>query len=389
MLESKVCSLVLGGHVNGYSIVSELYSSGITEIVLFDYGRSISRFSNKLVSVSAMSPCLSDLKDKILRLKDNYDYIVIFPTDDKQLEVLAEIYDDINAFCYVPVNVNSLKKALDKSYQYEVCEKIGVPYPRSKSIKISVSVNDFEKLKFPIIIKPITRQDLSIKVFRNLYLDSLDSLLQNLNLINTHLQNGVEFLVSEFIPGDDTNIYAYTCFKDRNGDIKNEWAGKKLTQYPDNYGVVCSASNEFPDEVFEQGRKLVSELDVYGVIEPEFKYDYRENSFKLMEVNLRSMMWNKVGSASNVNLHVTLFNSAIGREIIKYEQETKETIHTVLMLHEIPNLITRKGYIKHFKHNLFGGKRRVWMIFDKNDIKPFLFSLLVLFKIVGRLCLKK
>lgn len=381
--------MVLGGHVNGYSIITELYSHGIKELVLFDYGRSIARYSNKIVSVSSLSPCLSDLKDKIIRLKDDYDYIVIFPTDDKQLEMLADIYTDISSFCYIPINEKSLKKALDKSYQYQVCEEIGVPYPRSKNIEDSISVNDLENLTFPIIIKPITRQDLSIPVFRNLYLEDLEALSQNLSLINSHLKNGVGFLASEFVPGDDTNIYAYTCFKDKNGDIKNEWAGKKLTQYPDNYGVVCSASNEFTEEVLEQGRRLVSELDVCGVIEPEFKYDNREKSFKLMEVNLRSMMWNKVGSSSGVNLHVSLFKSAIEGDVIRYEQETKDSIHTVLMLHEIPNLLTRKGYLKHFKHNVFGSKRRVWMIFDKGDIKPFLYSLLVLFKMIGRLCLKK
>lgn len=389
MSKNKVCSLVLGGHVNGYSIITELYSHGIKELVLFDYGRSIARYSNKIVSVSSLSPCLSDLKDKIIRLTDDYDYIVIFPTDDKQLEMLANIYNEISSFCYIPINEKSLKKALDKSYQYQVCEEIGVPYPRSKNIEDSISVSDLENLTFPIIIKPITRQDLSIPVFRNLYLEDLDTLSQNLSLINSHLKNGVGFLASEFVPGDDTNIYAYTCFKDKNGDIKSEWAGKKLTQYPDNYGVVCSASNEFAEEVLEQGRRLVSELDVCGVIEPEFKYDNRENSFKLMEVNLRSMMWNKVGSSSGVNLHVSLFKSAIKEDVIRYEQETKDSIHTVLMLHEIPNLLTRKGYLKHFKHNVFGSKRRVWMIFDKGDIKPFLYSLLVLFKMIGRLCLKK
>lgn len=389
MSKNKVCSLVLGGHVNGYSIITELYSHGIKELVLFDYGRSIARYSNKIVSVSSLSPCLSDLKDKIIRLTDDYDYIVIFPTDDKQLEMLANIYNEISSFCYIPINEKSLKKALDKSYQYQVCEEVGVPYPRSKNIEDSISVSDLENLTFPIIIKPITRQDLSIPVFRNLYLEDLDTLSKNLSLINSHLKNGVGFLASEFVPGDDTNIYAYTCFKDKNGDIKNEWAGKKLTQYPDNYGVVCSASNEFTKEVLEQGRRLVSELDVCGVIEPEFKYDNRENSFKLMEVNLRSMMWNKVGSSSGVNLHVSLFKSAIKEDVIRYEQETKDSIHTVLMLHEIPNLLTRKGYLKHFKHNVFGSKRRVWMIFDKGDIKPFLYSLLVLFKMIGRLCLKK
>ena len=45
----KTCALVLGGHVNGYSIIKELYEQDIKEIALFDSGKSIARFSNKVV----------------------------------------------------------------------------------------------------------------------------------------------------------------------------------------------------------------------------------------------------------------------------------------------------------------------------------------------------
>src|SRR5690606_14677023 len=122
---------------------------------------------------------------------------------------------------------------------------------------------------------------------------------------------GVEFIASEFVPGDDTNIYAYTCYRSQDGTIQNEWTGKKLTQYPDNYGVFCSASNEATSEVLEQGRALVKALDAYGIIEPEFKYDMRDQKFKLMEVNLRSMMWHRTGTISGVRLHKSMYDYAV------------------------------------------------------------------------------
>ena len=74
----------------------------------------------------------------------------------------------------------------------------------------------------------------------------------------------------------------------------NEWTGKKLNQYPDNFGVFSSASNESVSEVMPSGRKLVTEINAFGIIEPEFKFDHRDKTLKLMEVNLRSMMWNRV-----------------------------------------------------------------------------------------------
>jgi hypothetical protein len=59
------------------------------------------------------------------------------------------------------------------------------------------------------------------------------------------------------------------------------------------------------------------------------------------------------------------------------------------MLHEIPNLIARKGYWKYFKKNVWGGDERIWAIFDLHDLKPFLFSLLLLLKMGGAACLRR
>ncbi len=34
-MKDKSCALILGGYVNGYSIMQELYENGVTDIVLF------------------------------------------------------------------------------------------------------------------------------------------------------------------------------------------------------------------------------------------------------------------------------------------------------------------------------------------------------------------
>ena len=381
-LQKNEVALVLGGHVNGYSIIKELSEQSVNDIALFDYGSSISRFSNKVIYKDQIDKTASSLKNEIKKLHQKYEYIVIFPTDDLQLENLHNIYDEISDFCYLPFNKRNLLRTLDKFYQYETCEACGVPYPKTKQIKRSEDLNDISSLVFPLLIKPSTRKDIVMDVFRTLYLETLEDYESNKLQLISFVERGVEFVVSEYIPGDDTNIYAYTCFRTQEGEILNEWSGKKLTQYPDNYGVFCSASNEAPEEVDIQGRALVEALDAYGIVEPEFKYDYRDGKFKLMETNLRSMMWHRTGSISNVKLQATQYRYALGEKLVRCIQDKNETIHFVLMLHEIPNLIARKGYWKHFKHNVFVGKKRVWAVWERKDIKPFLFSLFLLLKMV-------
>jgi len=376
----KTCALVLGGHVNGYSIVKELYEQEIKNIALFDPGKSLSRFSNKVMYRAVIDNTPETLFRELKKLHQKYEYIVIYPTDDLQVENLHALYDEVSDFCYLPFNPDTVIQSSDKFVQYETCERIGVPYPKTVNAKAAEDLDSIESLVFPLLIKPSTRKDLTVDVFRTLYLETLEKYQESKTLLAELINKGIEFVISEYIPGDDTNIYAYTCFRNENSEILNEWTGKKLTQYPDNYGVFCSASNEAPEIVLTQGRAIVAALEAYGIVEPEFKYDYRDGKFKLMETNLRSMMWHRTGSISGVKLHETQFKYATGTAVNHYQQDKSKSIHFVLMLHEIPNLFARKSYWKHFKHNVWSGEKRVWAIFDWRDIKPFLYSLVLIAK---------
>jgi len=382
-------ALVLGGYVNGYSIIKELYEQDIKDIALFDSGRSLARFSNKVAYYAKVDSTTEGLLYEIKALHKIYSYIIIYPTDDLQLENLHVLYDSIVGFCYLPFNRQVIVESLDKFHQYHICEKVEVPYPKTIAVKEIACLDNIGSLTFPLLIKPSTRKDLTTGVFRTLYLEGVEEYQNERGGLICFIQNGMEFIISEYIPGDDTNIYAYTCFRSNEGVILNEWTGKKLTQYPNNYGVFCSSSNEAPVEVLIQGRALVEALNSYGIIEPEFKLDYRDGKFKLMEVNLRSMMWHRTGSISGVKLHETQYNYATNKTVITYQQEKHTRIHFVFMIHELGNLIARKGYWKYFRYNVFGGDERVWAVFEWRDIKPFFYSLILLVKKGGSACLKR
>ena len=388
-MKNKNIALILGGHINGYTIVKELCEQDIKNIAVFDRGRSLARFSKKVVFRGKIDTTPESLLRQINKLHEKYESIVVFPTDDLHLENLHEIQGQICEFCYLPFNPENLIECTDKFYQYQICEQIGVPYPKTVSARKKDDLSNIPELTFPLLVKPSTRKDLTFDVFRSLYLETENDYAKAKSQLSKFIQQGVEFVVSEYIPGDDTNIYAYTCFRSQEGEILNEWIGKKLTQYPDNYGVFCSSSNEAPEDVLTQGRALVEAFNAFGIVEPEFKYDYRDGKYKLMEVNLRSMMWHRTGSISGVKLHETQYNYATGRPITNYQQDRAKKVHFVLMLHEIPNLIARKGYWKHFKYNVSGGDKRVWAIFEGQDLKPFFYSLFLLLKMGAKACLRR
>ncbi|WP_405632942.1 hypothetical protein [Pseudoalteromonas sp. Ld20] len=382
-------ALILGGHVNGYAIVKELNFHGVEEIVLFQKKRSLASFSNKVKKTYNITCTEASVLHALESMKSKYSKIILYPTDDAYLEVLHKIYSLISSYCYIPFNNEHLLEQLDKFHQYDVCSKSDIPYPKTLKVDSNVSLAKMVELKLPLIVKPSKRLDLTTSVFRAKYFETEEDIRNSFEELEGYLNSGVEFIASEFIPGDDTNIYAYTCFRSNDGELVSGWGGKKLTQYPDEFGVVSSASNTCPAVVIDQGRNLVEALNAFGIVEPEFKFDSRDGKYKLMETNLRSMMWHRVGFVSGVSLHYLMYLKALGKVYDTDFKVSNKKIHLVLMLHEIPNLIARKSYFKHFRYNVFGGEKREWAIYERGDLKPFFFSLLLLFKMSFSACLNR
>lgn len=383
----KIAAVILGGYVNAYSIVSELYQEGLRDIIVLNHKIDICTFSNK-VRFMKSSLNADALNTSLQAICENYDKLVVYPTQDLHIELLLEIKNKIEHFCFISFNEENVTQCMDKSYQYTVCKEIGVPCPQTITLEKLSDFNRLNELLFPIIIKPTTRLDKTIKVFRSLFIQDAKVLQKKKTLICSFFELGVTFIASEVIPGDGSNIHSYMGYRSKEGKILNEWVGKKITQYPDDFGIFSSATNFSSEIVLEQGRKLLNTMDLHGINQPEFKYDYRDGQYKLMEINLRSMMWNRVGYLSGVKLHLTQWKDAIGEKSISYVQN-KEPFRYVYLKHELVCLLFRKGYYKTYFQKHFNSQDKIhWAVFDKNDYKPFIFDQYKTIKTLIARCLK-
>ncbi len=369
-LKKDHCALILGGYINGYSIIRELHEKKVEDIFLFDTIHSLASYSNKIKKFFLIKNTPESLYSALIALSQQYRKIVIFPTEDLQLEVLYELYPRIEHFCFLPLNPKNIMECLNKYCQYSFCEKLGIPYPKTVWINHANEIEKISCIQFPILIKPTKRDDQKIGVFRNLRLDTDTDLEKNIESIKGYLSAGVSFIASEIIPGDGSNIYAYVGYRSKTGAILNEWTGKKLAQFPHDFGVFASASNQAPDIVRDQGRALLNGLDLIGIAEPEFKYDYRDGKYKLMEINLRSTMWHRVGNLSGVNIQYTQYLDAISKEPSTQQQDKSLDIHFVYFKHELYNLLTRPKYLRTFYNNIAKSNKTYFAVFNVNDILP-------------------
>jgi D-aspartate ligase len=113
-------------------------------------------------------------------------------------------------------------------------------------------------------------------------------------------------------------------------------------------------------------------MDIKGIVEPEFKYDLRDKKYKLMEINLRSMMWHRVGNLSWVNLQYTQYLDTLGKNVNPQVQVKNKDIHFIYLNHEIIILLLRRNYLPTFIMSVWNSIESHIAVYDKRDIKPFL-----------------
>ena len=381
----KPVALVLGGFVNSLSLVRELASGGMP-VWLLHFENNIASKS-RYVSRSfihdfrtndeAFIDALSEIGKMLV------DRGVLFPTHDYHVRMMAGHFETLNRNYHVAVNPATALNLISKRWQYNLCDRIGIPYPKTVFCETPEEASCFieraENLQFPLLLKPIGRAKnptaLAGAAFRAIQVDKLQA-LRSLYGPASHLDQG-GFLASEIIPGGPHNIWAYTAYSGRPGQIMAGWTGRKLTQRPHDFGDFSTAETTLNDVVEDQGRRLLEGCKHQGIGEPEFKYDLRDGLYKLTEINPRAMMWHIAGTFAGVNLALIQYYHLIGDssncERLCVRQESKPR-RLVFMSHEVMNMIDhypRWPFIKSVARSLFLRHKRfaIWWL---EDPKPWL-----------------
>ena len=252
-------------------------------------------------------------------------------------------------------------------------QKIGVPIPKTIKISHESEISNIYKIELPFIAKPIKRNDRVSDIFRNFICYNSKQIETLKIIIKKNLSHDCAFIVSELIPGKDHCIYATTILA-YEGKVINFWTGRKLTQYPDAFGVFATAENIKNDLVEKQSFDFVRHIKWTGIIEPEFKFDFRDGKFKLMEANLRPMMWHRVGTLSRVNLNLDFIKHNEYEEP-KYSNQSNDKVLLIFALHEIYNVLKGRSNAKRLIAKIKKADVIGFSVFNKRDLKPFIVSI--------------
>ena len=316
-MKKIITPVLLGADLNCYNVARAFHEQyGVVSYAFGRYAVSATKYS-KIVRFTPIPDI--DNEETMLRVLGDFaaehkgEKLVLFGCTDDYATMIARCRDRLPDYT-IPYPDDSLQpKMASKAEFYELCERHGIPYPKTKVLNSVVSEADLapEALGFgyPIIIKPSS----SIEYWKNPF-DGMkkvyraDDSTRAAEIIGTIYGSGYanKVILQEFIEGGDSHMRVLTCFSDKNGKVRAMCLGHTMLEEhtPKGLGnhaaIVTEPVSEFP--LTGKIKNLLEELHYTGFSNFDIKLNGDGDDFRVFEINLRQGRSNYYVTSAGLNV---------------------------------------------------------------------------------------
>jgi D-aspartate ligase len=302
--EKRPLAIIMGGSVNGLSFVRSLGRRGIPTLLL-DSETLIGTYTRYGTHVLLPPPDknLHEWTELLNFLGSRLDLPgVLFPTSDSHCLLVSEQATLLERhFRFLVPSAETTAQIVDKKAQYTIATSAGIPIPRTCFPKNLEEVRGISTdLIYPCIVKPYKAHEGREKIGKKkvVVVESRESLISVFESIG---HGDPAFMVQEIIPGEDNTLYGYLAFWDAS-HREHAWLTKrKLRQNPPHYGDGSLQESIECPEVADLSRKLLRVFNYQGFVGVEFKFDARDGTYRLMEINPRTVSGNQLSISAGVD----------------------------------------------------------------------------------------
>jgi len=125
-------------------------------------------------------------------------------------------------------------------------------------------------------------------------------------------------MLQEFIPGPPNAGYFVDGFRDRYGRITALFARRRLRMFPAKLGnstLIESVPTRNLHRAILPLEHLLEEISYRGIFSAEFKFDERDRTFKLIEINGRPWWYVEFANRSGVDVLSMAYRDALGLSV--------------------------------------------------------------------------
>lgn len=340
--------ILLGSGMNAYGMARAFFEAyGLKPLVLGNSqlpatqdSRILSFYQiDKLNSQEVFLPALEKVAAQIPNKK-----LLLLACGDDYAELIIRNKAALEKVFTVPYIEESLMEELLSTEKFQrLCDQYNFSYPKSTTVCREEYENFTPPFEYPILMKPSNPGTFWEYTFpgREKVFVAHDHTEQTAILkaiYNSTYQDAM--IVQQFIPGDDTNLRVLDAYVGKDRKVKLIGLGNPMLQehLPEGIGSYGAIITTYDQGLMDQVCRFLEDIGYTGLVSFKFKYDVRDQQYKLLKMSLR-------------NSRSSYFVTASGHNLMQYVAD---------------------DYMLNINHSLTYVKdKHLWMIIPKNVLFEF------------------
>lgn len=377
MEQQDFIPVLLGSDINVYGMARSFHEEyGYTSLAV---GKGILGvcMHSKIVHVAVTEPRIEEDDVFVRTLTDFAGHypgrrLLLVPCGDNYIKLLVRNQEQLRGiYEFECIDEELLMRLSIKERFYQVCTEHGFSFPKTDTCSPEDYQNKQLDFDFPVIIKPsnsVAYWNCSFphkkKVFLAHTREAFDKILAAIygSSYQDHL------ILQEYIPGDDSNMRVMNCYCGRDKKVKLIALGNALLEEhsPEGIGSYAAIINGYDKDLSEMMRVFLEEIGYIGFANFDMKYDARDGSYKLFEMNLRQGRSSFFVTAAGYNLAKWLAEDIIYNKPLGLTIATEKVLWSIVP-HRIIFKYVRDENIKAEAKKLIRQKKSVQSYYYRGD----------------------
>jgi len=303
-------SLGLNG-MTSLGVIRSLAKGSVPVLGIAKGGRGISAFSRYCGAVEVVKDddALLQLLLEIGPMSSHRP--VIFCENDDFVLFLGRHYEELARYYRISSSREyAMDEIVNKRTMFRLAQDAGLEVPATFFPEGHSPEALCRRAAYPCLVKPLYTSSMhKTKGEEARNRDELDTILQQPRFRTN------EFILQEVVQGPPSNVIFFCGYADSMSRLLASFTGSKVRTIPKDFGMATVAVSKRVEAVEKMSRQFLTHLGFHGLVDIEFKFDDRTNTYKFIEINPRPCNLIELSAAAGIDLALIAYRDACGEKV--------------------------------------------------------------------------